>query len=166
VIGWGALYYNGPSASELMQVSVPITNNQRCRQLVANSVKQVCAGYDEGRKDSCQGDSGGPLLIERENGIFELIGIVSFGKGCAGIMEPGMKLFSYKIRLMNIFHQYSSYQRWYSLETIFNSISVRLLMMIRRRRTKMITAMNIVDMCFSFCFVVFSFQSSMKKIEN
>lgn len=51
--------------------------------------KQICAGYDAGAKDSCQGDSGGPLMIENDVGLFELVGLVSFGVGCAEAMRPG-----------------------------------------------------------------------------
>jgi secreted trypsin-like serine protease len=73
-----------------MQVSVPITNNKGCKERVTVSAKQVCAGYDQGGKDSCQGDSGGPLVVDNGHGLYELVGIVSFGIGCAGYMKPGM----------------------------------------------------------------------------
>ncbi|XP_053170529.1 venom prothrombin activator vestarin-D1-like [Scomber japonicus] len=44
-----------------------------------------CAGYIEGREDSCKGDSGGPLVTLYKETSF-LLGIVSWGKGCA---RPG-----------------------------------------------------------------------------
>jgi secreted trypsin-like serine protease len=39
---------------------------------------QICAGFEEGKKDSCVGDSGGPLVLE-ESGKWFQVGIVRFG---------------------------------------------------------------------------------------
>ena len=42
----------------------------------------VCAGA--GGKDTCQGDSGGPLVTRsNDTGDYSVIGITSWGQGCA-----------------------------------------------------------------------------------
>ncbi|KAI2491480.1 peptidase [Fragilaria crotonensis] len=49
----------------------------------------MCAGVSRGGKDSCQDDSGGPLgIVDGEN--FTLVGIVSWGDGCARPDAPGV----------------------------------------------------------------------------
>jgi trypsin len=45
----------------------------------------ICAAVAGGGKDACQGDSGGPLAVE---GV--LVGIVSWGVGCAEPLYPGV----------------------------------------------------------------------------
>ena len=71
----------------LMQVSVPIVSEAKCKKAYGSSIhtSMVCAGLDRGGKDSCQGDSGGPMVCEH-NGKFFLEGVVSWGSGCA---SPG-----------------------------------------------------------------------------
>ena len=49
----------------------------------------VCAGGDAG-KDACQGDSGGPLIFRDANGVSVLVGVTSWGIGCARPDLPGV----------------------------------------------------------------------------
>jgi len=87
VSGWGLLdendgFFDLPNV--LHHVQVPGVSNQECRQDYGSTItpQMICAGLDEGGIDSCSGDSGGPLTFE-ENGTTDLVGVVSFGVGCA-----------------------------------------------------------------------------------
>lgn len=89
VSGWGAVTEGGNISAELLKVGVPVTNQTTCSSAYSgiSSDKQVCAGI--GGRDSCQGDSGGPL-IGIDNKTQMLVGVVSFGKGCARDYYPGV----------------------------------------------------------------------------
>lgn len=85
VTGWGTLSENGPSPAILQEVSLPIVDNRTCNDSYNGGItdNMVCAGLALGGVDSCQGDSGGPLVIPDGSGGFRIVGVVSFGLGCA-----------------------------------------------------------------------------------
>lgn len=50
----------------------------------------ICASTAQFDKDSCQGDSGGPLAVMDDDGNYNLVGITSWGEGCASEPFPGV----------------------------------------------------------------------------
>ncbi|GAA1555767.1 serine protease [Kribbella sancticallisti] len=88
VYGWGSTKNTGP-ADTFQKVAVPVLGDAYCEKAYASQnytgAGEICAGYEEGGKDSCQGDSGGPLVL---NG--RLFGVVSWGIGCAEAGNPGV----------------------------------------------------------------------------
>jgi secreted trypsin-like serine protease len=82
----GATAQTGNASDRLLQVDLPLVSQPACAQLhgaAAITEATVCAGYDEGKKDSCQGDSGGPLFVRSPNLEPVQVGVVSWGPGCA-----------------------------------------------------------------------------------
>merc|ERR1719495_2980157 len=49
----------------------------------------MCANVPGGGTDSCQGDSGGPLVTKNPD-LYDLIGVGSWGYGCAAADAPGV----------------------------------------------------------------------------
>jgi trypsin len=93
VSGWGTLEAGGTAPDVLQKVTVPVVSMQSCRQSYGQSEildSMMCAGLSEGGKDSCQGDSGGPLFKKLDQGLFVVVGIVSWGYGCADPNMPGV----------------------------------------------------------------------------
>ena len=92
VIGFGATSEGGPQSDVLLKVEKPLVSRARCAEAYgADEITEqmLCAGLDEGGKDSCQGDSGGPLVlsvVDSRGARPVLTGVVSWGLGCA---RPG-----------------------------------------------------------------------------
>lgn len=94
VSGWGKVAYGPGSLPETLQwVNVPLVSNSECstKYQGVNRItdSMLCAGYNEGGKDSCQADSGGPLICS-EGGKAILTGVVSYGIGCGTPNFPGV----------------------------------------------------------------------------
>lgn len=85
VLGWGTTSESGRLSSTLMEVEVPLVSKKTCQRAYPDELddSMICAGYAAGGKDSCQGDSGGPLLAYTDSNEEYLLGVVSWGEGCA-----------------------------------------------------------------------------------
>lgn len=92
VSGWGSTQDVNQSREQLRSVNVPKVSRVSCHEAYRQfnmpvTLRMMCAGYEEGGRDACQGDSGGPIT-HQETGV--LIGIVSWGFGCAQPRFPGV----------------------------------------------------------------------------
>ncbi|NXV51090.1 TMPS5 protease, partial [Uria aalge] len=94
VSGWG---YTRPDQGQvtetLKEALVPLIGTKRCNSscMYAGELtaRMLCAGYLPGKTDACQGDSGGPLVCQ-DGFTWRLVGIVSWGQGCAEPNHPGV----------------------------------------------------------------------------
>ncbi|KAJ8976732.1 hypothetical protein NQ317_004283 [Molorchus minor] len=89
ISGWGNIEEGGGAPTTLQVVEVPVVSQDDCRLAYGGSSvtdRMFCAGVlGVGGKDSCQGDSGGPAVVGGN-----LVGIVSWGYGCARPDYPGI----------------------------------------------------------------------------
>ncbi|EEB17565.1 tripsin, putative [Pediculus humanus corporis] len=93
VTGWGVKSQGGVTSPILQEVTVPIMSNAECKKTKYGSRRitdnMLCAGFPEGKKDACQGDSGGPLHVVNGT-VHSIVGVVSWGEGCARPDYPGV----------------------------------------------------------------------------
>ncbi|XP_073983729.1 chymotrypsin-like elastase family member 3B isoform X2 [Rhodnius prolixus] len=110
--GWGRVTKTGLLSSTLRQVKIPVHSNQLCKKVYGPTIPihegHICAGKLDGSTGACIGDSGGPLQCSRKDGKWFLLGITSFGSGCA---KPGYP---------DVYTRLSFYLPWI-LENISNS---------------------------------------------
>ncbi|XP_012866728.1 PREDICTED: uncharacterized protein LOC105981924 [Dipodomys ordii] len=101
VTGWGAvsLFSSLPPPYRLQEAKLRVVSNAVCEEKFHNATwhrfrgrrfiqgDMLCAGgFGRG---SCYGDSGGPLVC-KVSGAWTLLGVVSWGYGCALIDVPGV----------------------------------------------------------------------------
>lgn len=93
VTGWGATSEGGAGSPNLLRVEVPVVSINVCNEPEsydgAITEAMFCAGQREGGLDSCQGDSGGPVVADLD-GTNMLVGVVSWGHGCARRLKYGV----------------------------------------------------------------------------
>lgn len=83
------LQEDGELSQTLQAAHVKIVSQNSCSRayqkisIIASGM--ICARATSPSRDACQGDSGGPLVA---NGY--LVGIVSWGEGCANSLYPGV----------------------------------------------------------------------------
>lgn len=98
VLGWGDTDIRDhvfTSSDVLLKVEVNCISNDDCEDSKYQSdtyqgqISQNMLCAKSNGQDSCQGDSGGPLVIQKD-GDAVLIGVVSWGIGCASRHFPGV----------------------------------------------------------------------------
>ncbi|CAK1556368.1 unnamed protein product [Leptosia nina] len=99
ITGWGKTSTTRDTRSNiLLKANVSVVPISQCTESYMNwrrlpngiARTQICAGDEFGKHDTCQGDSGGPLqALTEQDGNYRLIGVTSFGRGCASTV-PGV----------------------------------------------------------------------------
>ncbi|XP_017886309.1 phenoloxidase-activating factor 2 [Ceratina calcarata] len=101
VSGWGKDEFgtSGQYQSIMKEVDVPIVDQTVCendlrttrlgQSFVLNRNSFLCAGGEQ-NKDACTGDGGSPLVCQSGNAQWQVVGMVSWGIGCASRNVPGV----------------------------------------------------------------------------
>ncbi|XP_007496437.2 transmembrane protease serine 11G-like [Monodelphis domestica] len=109
ITGWGATKASGSFPNNLQEAQIEIINNDVCNRINvyggAVSSGMICAGFLLGQIDACEGDSGGPLVIP-QNGLWYIIGVVSWGIDCGKENKPG------------IYTKVAHYRNWIKSKTL------------------------------------------------
>merc|ERR1712014_29016 len=97
VAGWGKNEYDGSFQFIQHKVDVPIVDDYKCNSALKRALNrkeqgvgdrfqlhqsEICAGTETG-KDACTGDGGSPLVCQAQSGRWTVVGLVSWGIGCA-----------------------------------------------------------------------------------
>jgi secreted trypsin-like serine protease len=83
VTGWGTTSFAGPVSTTLQKVQTTVVSNAQCATYYGDGAiknSQICTWMQN--KGSCSQDTGGPLTIQLNQKAY-VVGVVSYGKGCA-----------------------------------------------------------------------------------
>ena len=109
ITGYGVEKEGSKVASLILKKSqIPVQAKRLCKTyygVIFNGSSQICAGDLTGKTDTCQGDSGGPVYLRGTKGLY-LIGITSYGDGCARKNTPGVytRVSAYIPWIKNVFN--------------------------------------------------------------
>merc|ERR1712013_315123 len=103
VAGWGKNEVDGSFQFIQHKVDLPLVENNSCNNKLKSALNQqragsgnrfslsqseICAGGQVG-KDACTGDGGSPLVCQGLSGRWTVVGLVTWGVGCASDV-PGV----------------------------------------------------------------------------
>ncbi|NXP56631.1 ACRO protein, partial [Heliornis fulica] len=96
ISSWGATMARSGGPTDVLQeaqvnlIDLHLCNSSRWYRGAIHS-HNLCAGYPQGGIDTCQGDSGGPLVCkDKQADYYWLVGVTSWGSGCARAKKPGV----------------------------------------------------------------------------
>lgn len=93
VAGFGNISQGGAASPVLKEITVPLLGDAFCGATNSygadfRASNMLCAGIPAGGSGTCQGDSGGPLSVPIDGGGRRIVGVVSWGDGCAKPNKP------------------------------------------------------------------------------